>query len=108
RKVKQDANLIFNQSILLAAILAILTLSAGYGFGHYYMQTLSSDPQIVTAGSTYLYWFLPNMALQFSIVAMAAALRGTGIVKPVMLVQMLSVLINILLAPVLIAGWGTD
>ncbi|WP_416306178.1 MATE family efflux transporter [Neptunicella sp. SCSIO 80796] len=107
RKDKKDANLIFNQSILLASGLAILTLIVGYGCGQYYMQTLSNDAQIVEAGTTYLYWFLPNMALQFSIVAMAAALRGTGIVKPVMLVQMLSVLINILLAPVLIAGWGT-
>jgi len=47
------------------------------------------------------------MALQFTMVAMSAALRGTGIVKPTMLVQMISVIINIILAPVLITGWGT-
>jgi len=34
-------------------------------------------------------------------------LRGTGIVKPTMLVQMLTVILNTLLAPVLISGWGT-
>jgi putative MATE family efflux protein len=38
---------------------------------------------------------------------MGSALRGTGIVKPAMTVQMLTVLINIILAPVLIGGWGT-
>jgi putative MATE family efflux protein len=38
---------------------------------------------------------------------MGSALRGTGIVKPTMVVQMLTVVLNIVLAPVLIAGWGT-
>ena len=38
---------------------------------------------------------------------MGSALRGTGIVKPTMAIQALTVLLNTLLAPVLIAGWGT-
>jgi len=38
---------------------------------------------------------------------MGSALRGTGIVKPTMIVQMLTVVLNVILAPVLIAGWGT-
>ncbi len=56
---------------------------------------------------TYLYWFLPGIALQFALVSMGSALRGTGIVKPTMVVQMVTVLLNVVLAPVLIAGWGT-
>src|SRR5260221_326220 len=31
----------------------------------------------------------------------------TGIVKPTMIVQMLTVVLNAVLAPILIAGWGT-
>jgi len=38
---------------------------------------------------------------------MGSGLRGTGIVKPTMMIQALSVLLNIVLAPILIAGWGT-
>ena len=34
-------------------------------------------------------------------------MRGTGIVKPAMAIQALTVLLNTVLAPVLIAGWGT-
>ncbi len=40
-------------------------------------------------------------------VVLASALRGTGIVKPTMVVQMITVLLNAALAPVMIAGWGT-
>ena len=38
---------------------------------------------------------------------MASALRGTGIVRPTMIVQTITVTINMILAPVLIAGWIT-
>ena len=38
---------------------------------------------------------------------MGSALRGTGIVKPTMAIQALTVLLNTVLAPILIAGWGT-
>jgi putative MATE family efflux protein len=50
---------------------------------------------------------MPALALQFVTQVMAAALRATGIVRPSMLVQVLAVVINIALAPVLITGWGT-
>jgi putative MATE family efflux protein len=38
---------------------------------------------------------------------MSSALRGTGIVKPTMVVQSLTVLLNVILAPILIGGWVT-
>jgi Na+-driven multidrug efflux pump len=38
---------------------------------------------------------------------MGSALRGSGIARPTMIVQMLTVVLNAILAPVLIAGWGT-
>jgi putative MATE family efflux protein len=107
RKDKADAMLVFNQSLVLSATCACVTLVLGYGFGHYYMQTMGADAATVTAGMSYLRWFLPSLALQFALVVMSSALRGTGIVQPTMIVQVLSVILNAALAPVLIAGWGT-
>jgi putative MATE family efflux protein len=107
RKDQADANLIFNQSMLLSAVTGLLVLIGGYAIASTFMNGLSADAATAAAGTTYLYWFLPCMGLQFAMVAMGSALRGTGIVKPTMLVQSVTVLINVALAPVLIAGWGT-
>lgn len=107
RKDRDDANLVFNQSLLIAAGFAILTVAAGFGAARWYLGTIGADPPTVNAGLTYLRWFTPGMALQFALVAMGAALRGTGIAKPTMVVQVFTVLLNALLAPVLIAGVGT-
>ena len=108
RKDRSDANLIFNQSLVLAAMAAGATLLGGYTLAGTYMRNLSANAATAAAGTEYLHWFLPGLALQFAMVTMGAALRGTGIVKPAMVVQVLTVLINALLAPVLIAGWLTN
>ena len=107
RKDPDDANLIFNQSLVLSAICAAITLVAGYGLAGAYMRSVGADVATTQAGITYLYWYTPGLALQFALVAMGSALRGTGIVKPAMVVQLITVVLNIVLAPVLIAGWGT-
>jgi putative MATE family efflux protein len=107
RKDQADANLVFNQSLALAASCAVFTLALGFFAGPYYVSTLGASAATVAAGIEYLHWFLPSLALQFAVVSMGSALRGTGIVQPTMIVQVLTVVLNAILAPVLIAGWGT-
>lgn len=100
------ANLVFNQAVMLAAVLAAATLLGGYlGLANLYIAIIGADAETVTAGATYLVWFIPAMALHFAMAAMGAALQGTGIVKPTMVVQMFTVLVNIILTPILVAGW---
>ena len=107
RKDQHDANLVFNQTIILSAICGVVTLVGGYSLAPFYMHSLGADKETQEAGMTFLFWLLPGLALQFALAAAGGALRGTGVVKPTMVAQMLTVFINILLAPILIAGWGT-
>ncbi|MBR1174787.1 MATE family efflux transporter [Bradyrhizobium sp. KB893862 SZCCT0404] len=107
RKDRPDANLIFNQAIALSVLLGLLTLAMGATLSRPYMHSVAADQATVEAGTIYLLWFMPALALQFATQVIGSALRATGIVRPVMLVQTLAVAINIALAPVLISGWGT-
>ncbi len=107
RRDQADANLVFNQSVLFAVACALATLFGGYLLARTYVASIAADAATQAAGVSYLYWFLPGLALGFAQVVMGSALRGTGIVKPTMAIQALTVLLNTLLAPILIAGWGT-
>ncbi len=107
RKDRDDANQVFNQSLVIASLFAGATLAVGYAGSAAYVAAVTPDVATRIAGTTYLYGFLPGLALQFVLVAIGSALRGTGVVKPTMIVQSFSVLLNVVLAPVLIAGWGT-
>jgi Na+-driven multidrug efflux pump len=66
---RADANLVFNQSLLIACLCAALTLVIGYGGADTYMRNVAADEATRVAGTTYLRWFLPGMALQFALVA---------------------------------------
>jgi putative MATE family efflux protein len=107
RKDRDDANAVFNQSLVLAGLCMAATLVGGYAVIGPYMRFLGADAATVSAGALYLRWVLPGMALQFALVSMGSALRGTGIQAPSMVVQIASVALNAVLTPVLVAGWMT-
>lgn len=107
RKQRDEANIVFNQSMVLSDVFAIVTLILGYTVATLYVGSITADEAARSEGVTFMRFFLPGLALQFALVTMGSALRATGIVKPGMVVQMLTVLLNTLLAPILIAGWLT-
>jgi putative MATE family efflux protein len=107
RKEHDRALLVTNQSLVLAAVVGVLFLVFGMAFRVRYAADLSADVSTATQTAEYLQWFIPALALQFGVVTMAAALRGTGNFKPGMIVQTGTLIINMVLAPFLIFGWGT-
>ena len=94
RKDQADANLIFNQSTLMAAVCGVVVLVGGMLLAPVYMRAVGADPATIREGTAYLRAYIPGLALQFALVSMGSALRGTGIVKPTMLVQIVTVVMN--------------
>src|SRR5207244_13255712 len=87
RKDQAEANLVFNQSVLLSAICGVLTLVAGFLAGGAYVRSIAADPDVVAAGTASLYRSPPGLALQFALVAMGSGLRGTAILRLAVVVQ---------------------
>src|SRR5688572_909544 len=101
------ARLVFNQSQVLSMVVGVVFLGIAMPLRTAYAASLSADAVTAALAAEYLLYFLPAMGLQFGMVAMASALRGVGNFKPGMVVQPATVVINIVLAPVLMFGWGT-
>jgi putative MATE family efflux protein len=106
RQDQDRAIFLFNQSQVLSMVVAVLFLAISMALRHQYAVTQAATEGMRIATEQYLLWFIPAMALQFAMVAMGAALRGTGNFKPGMIVQTATVIINMILAPFLIFGWG--
>lgn len=105
RKDQPRANAIFNQSVILGAVLGLMFFAASVVGLQWYVAVLSADAATAVQAEAYLAWFIPAMALQFPTVSMSAALRGTGHFTPGMIVQTSSVVLNIVLTPMLMFGW---
>ncbi len=104
---RDRALLIFNQSLLVSVLAGLVYFAVSMATRLGYAHLQAADSMTEKLAGDYLQWFIPAMALQFVMVAMAAALRGTGNFKPGMVVQTATIIINIVLAPILIFGWLT-
>lgn len=107
REDHKEALYLFNQSQVLAMLTGVLFLIVGLAGRKSYSNSLAADANTAKLAAEYLLWFIPAMALQFGLVAMGAALRAVGNFKPGMIVSSATVVINMILAPILIFGWGT-
>lgn len=107
RKDRIEGARAYRQSLLLAGITGAAVFVFAWTLAPVYVHAIAADEATYANGLIYLRWFSPALALQFALVSMASALRGAGVVRPMMLVQMATVILNAILAPVLIAGWGT-
>jgi putative MATE family efflux protein len=101
----ERAQLVFNQSQVLSFVVGALFLVLAMLTGNAYSRGLSADEGTASRAAEYLRWFIPAMSLQFAMVAMSSALRGTGNFKPGMVVQTATVILNMIVAPFLIFGW---
>jgi putative MATE family efflux protein len=106
RKDQPHAELAFNQSLVLSLVVALAFGLVAFPFRNLYSEWLSADAATATLASSYLLWFIPALMLQFPLVALGAALRATGIIKPAVGLQVVSVILNIILAPLFIFGPG--
>ena len=101
RKDRDGARRVFNQAQGLSLLAGVLFLVAGLALTPLYADAFAADATTAALVRQFLWWFVPAMALQFTMVALAAALRGIGDFKPGMVVQSSTVALNIVLAPVL-------
>lgn len=106
-KDQGDAQLVFDQSLGLSIAAAVAFLGLGYLLAPVGLASLGADAATAAAARDYVFAFLPGLALLLPASVLASGLRAAGVVAPPMIVQVLSVLLNAILAPVLIAGWST-
>lgn len=106
RKDQPAVRALFNQALLLALLL-------GGSFGllfflgrRHYAGMLAGDRHTAELVVEFLNGFVPSLALQIPSMVLSAALRGVGNVRISTLTQIGTVLLNIVLAPILIFGWG--
>jgi MATE family, multidrug efflux pump len=107
RKDRAHAELVFNQALVLSNLTGLVFGILIFPLRIPYVRWLAADAGTAQRGVEYLSWFIPALVLQFPLVAMGAALRGMGDVKIPTAIQVATVVLNIVLAPVLMFGWVT-
>lgn len=105
RKDHEEVQRLFNQAQSLSTFAGVVFLTVCLALRHTYAVELAGDPLTAQLSETFLGAFVPALGLQFLMVGMAAALRGIGDMRPGLVAQTSSVLLNMVIAPVLVFGW---
>src|SRR5579859_599486 len=104
-KDRKTAEWAFNQSFVLSTLVGIVASVFFFTWRYGYLKAMGADAEVQRLGATYLAWFVPALTAQYVLTAFAGALRGMGVIKPTMVIGVLTVLMNVILAPILILGW---
>jgi putative MATE family efflux protein len=107
RRNYDDVKLIFNQSLGLSlvcgAFISVIFMILIYP----YLRLVSADEATVDAGIEFTLSVLPGFAAALPMNVLSSGLRGAGLARPATAFYIVTVVINAILAPVLVAGWGT-
>ena len=106
KKDQPHAELVFNQSFVMSILVGLAMGLFAFAATNKYCNALSADAVTASLAKSYLSWFIPALVLQFPLVSLGSALRATGIIQPTVILQVLSVVLNGVLAPFLIFGIG--
>ncbi len=106
RKDQPRAERALNQSFVMSCLVGVALTVAAFAARDRYAAVFSADAATADFSRQYLNWFIPALALQFPLVTLGSAMRAAGLMKPGMIVQVLSVVLNIVFAPLFIFGLG--
>jgi putative MATE family efflux protein len=107
RRNDADANLYADQALSMSILFAVLMLVLGYTVGGPAIDAVTADAASAEQGRAFFFAYVPALALMFPSYTMTSSLRGAGVVAPTTVLQVVGLILNAVLAPVLIAGWGT-
>lgn len=106
-KDRPRADALFNQSFVMSSLVGLTFGVTAFSLRHVFAHALAADEPTAQQSVRYLTWYVPAMALQFCLVAFGSSLRGIGDMKIPTMIQAITIVINIILAPVLTVGWLT-
>lgn len=97
---------VIGQSLLMAAVLALFLAGSGVWWRRELLQLIGASPEVVEQGSGYLQIFFLGVAATVSLFFTSGILQSVGDAHTPMRLGALAFGANIVLAPLLIFGWG--
>jgi len=94
------------QAIFLAVIVSIPFSIAGIFYSKELLGLMGAEPESIARGHGYLQWMLGSNVVIVLLFVINAIFRGAGDAAIAMRVLLISNVINIILDPILILGWG--
>ena len=103
----EDAmNHVAAQTLLMVFVVSLVLAALGYTIATPIMQLMGAAPEVLPDAVRFFQIAVLGFVFVFMFFAYQALMRGRGVVYPPMFIVFITVLINFILDPLLIFGWG--
>jgi putative MATE family efflux protein len=103
---KRNVDLIVGQTVSFVVLVALLLSAAGYFSSGFALSFLTSDAAVLPEATIYLQISFLTMVATFIYTIFQSALRGVGEVKLPMIIILITVILNFILDPIFMLGYG--
>src|SRR5664280_1175047 len=104
---KEEANTAAAKTLSLSIVFGLFIMVTGLIFSPALLRLLTSDPAVARAGTVYTRIIFIGMPFEFVAAAYAQVMAAYGDTITPMLVNLATVIVNIVLDPFMIFGWGS-
>ncbi|MBN2307015.1 MATE family efflux transporter [Candidatus Peregrinibacteria bacterium] len=102
----KQVNYVSAQTLLLMLFISVLVTVVGYFISEPVMRLIGAGPQVLPAATSYLKISFLGMIFMFTFFVYQSLMRGVGDVKTPLYIVLTTVLLNLVLDPLFIMGWG--
>lgn len=102
----EGANNVATQFLILATFLSVVLGIIGYFLSPYILSALGANPTVLSLGTSYIQILLSCVVVMVYAFFISAILQGAGDAFTPMIILGIATLINLVLDPFLIFGWG--
>lgn len=106
KKDKEQANYVAAQTLLMMAIVSIVVSIVGYQISEPIMTLMGAEPEVLPGAVSYLQVSFIGLVFMFAYFVFQSLMRGVGDVKTPLYIVLGTVLLNLILDPLFINGWG--
>ncbi len=99
-------NRVTAQTLLMVLAVSLLLTTVGYAFSRPIMEFMGAAPDVLPDAVRYLRIMLLGFVFVFGFFVYQSLMRGLGEVQAPMYIVLLTVLLNLVLDPLFIFGWG--
>jgi len=104
---KNAVNHVTGQTFLMIVIISILIASIGYFLSPFFMKFMGADPEVFKSAVEYMKITFIGIVFMFTYEVFQSLMRGVGDVKTPVFIILGTVLLNLLLDPLFIFGYGS-
>ena len=106
KKDSKAVNHIAGQTLLISSLAAIILSFVGYFSASFFLHLMKASPDVLISAIAYLKISFIGVIFMFIYMVFQSLMRGVGDVKTPMYIVLGSVLLNLLLDPLFIFGYG--